>query len=259
MDRLRTAETGRLRSQVRTAMYSEDDLLPVSALQHLVFCERQCALIYLEQTWKDNALTLQGSHLHDRTHETAPRRESRGDLLITRGLPIRSLRLGLIGVADVVEFHRVPAGVVPAGALGGRASVAVPGVDGLWKPYPVEYKRGKPKPILCDEVQLCAQAMCIEEMLEVHVPEGALFYGAIQRRHDVRIDTDLRKATEAAAARLRELILGRITPRAEQQPKCKSCSLLDACRPDATGSPRSAISYIDQTLDEVLNEREVEQ
>lgn len=234
-------------------MYAEDDLLPVSALQHLVFCERQCALIHIEQVWKDNSLTLQGSNLHERTHDTAPRRESRGTLIITRGLPVRSLRLGLIGVADVVEFHRASLDASEI-QTAQRPALSLPGTEGVWVPFPVEYKRGKPKPALCDEVQLCAQAICLEEMLAVAVPEGALFYGSIQRRHDVSFSHDLRSATEAAAARLQELLRGGVTPRAEQQPKCRSCSLLDLCRPDATGPTRSASAYWNDAMTEMLQE-----
>jgi len=233
--------------------FSEDDLLPISALQHLVFCERQCALNHLEQVWHDNPLTLEGSHLHDRTHETAQRREVRGDLVITRGLPLRSLRLGLSGIADVVEFHRVAPGAAES-SDGLAPAVTVPGLRGLWIPYPVEYKRGKPKPDRCDEVQLCAQAMCLEEMLEVGVPEGALFYGAIQRRHDVRFDVDLRSHTEAATRRLHELLRGSVTPRVQKEPKCRRCSLLEICRPDATCPARSARRYVGDAIAAALQE-----
>lgn len=222
--------------------YSEDDLLPLSALQHLVFCERQCALIHIEQVWRDNPLTLEGSHLHDRTHETAPRRERRGDLIIARGLHMRSLRMALSGIADVVEFHRVePDQSERAGGF--RSAIPLPGASGEWRPFPVEYKRGKPKPDRCDEVQLCAQGMCIEEMLGVTIPCGALFYGAIQRRHDVQFDAQLRTITEEAARRVRELIRMGVTPRVRRQPKCKRCSLIEICRPDATQPTRSAKSY----------------
>ena len=134
-------------------MFSEDDLLPISALQHFVFCERQCALIHIEQVWKDNPLTLQGSHLHDRVHETAARRELRGDTLITRGLQVRSLRLGLSGIADIVEFHRTSEMKDPSSEF--ASAVGLPGLHGYWIPFPVEYKRGKPKKDKCDEC-LCS-------------------------------------------------------------------------------------------------------
>jgi CRISPR-associated exonuclease Cas4 len=138
-------------------MYVEDDLLPISALQHLLFCERQCALIHVEQVWAENRLTVEGRHLHERVD--GGEHETRGGLRTARALPIRSLRLGLAGRADVVEFH------------------ASEGAAGPPRVVPVEYKRGRPKSHRADEVQLCAQALCLEEMLGVHVAAGALFYG----------------------------------------------------------------------------------
>jgi CRISPR-associated exonuclease Cas4 len=240
----------------RPLITHEDDLLPLSALQHLVFCERQCALIHIEQVWRDDPRTLEGSHLHDRTHEIGPRREVRGDLVICRGLPLRSLRLGVSGIADVVEFHRCCAGREDGGSV--VTAVALPGLPGLWSPFPVEYKRGKPKPDRCDEVQVCAQANCLEEMLGVSVAEGALFYGATQHRHDVRFDAELRSATEQAAQRLHELIRDRVTPSVRREPKCRRCSLLDVCRPDATGPRRSARRYLADALAHAIGE-EVEQ
>lgn len=230
-------------------MFSEEDLLPLSALQHLAFCERQCALIHIEQQWRDNTLTLEGAHSHSRVHDQAQRREIRGDLLITRGLPLRSLRLGLSGRADVVEFCRAPG----RGDQRHRGDclvgeVAVAGLPGLWRPLPVEYKRGKPKPDRCDEVQLCAQALCLEEMLQVSVPEGALFYGRIQRRHDVLFSDELRVQTEAACVRLRELVAAGITPRARKEPKCGNCSLLEICQPRATAPGQSAARYLAQVV-----------
>ena len=138
--------------------YTEDDLLPLSGLQHLLFCERQCALIHIEQVWAENVLTAEGRIMHERVHEEG--KESRGDVRIEFGMPLRSLRLGLIAKADVVEFHR---------------DREYP--DDLWRPFPVEYKRGKPKKGNFDKVQLCGQAMCLEEMLDVEIPAGALFYG----------------------------------------------------------------------------------
>lgn len=224
-------------------LLDEEDLLPLSALQHLVFCERQCALIYIEQVWRDNPLTLEGSHLHHRVHEEAPRRERRGDVLICRGVHLQSFALGVSGVADVVEFHRVaPDHSSSTGPPG--SGIFLPGLTGLWRPYPVEYKRGKPKPDHCDEVQLCAQAICLEETLNLELTDGALFYGATQHRHEVRFTAELRTETRAAASRLHELVAASIVPRVEKQPKCRSCSLFGVCRPDATGPRRSARRYL---------------
>jgi CRISPR-associated exonuclease Cas4 len=240
-------------------VYSEDDLLPLSALQHLVFCERQAALIHIEQQWRDNPLTLEGSHSHSRVHEDAPRREVRGDLVITRGLPLRSLRLGLSGRADVIEFHRLPG---PRGhghhAGGLTQQVAVAGLPGLWRPFPIEYKRGKPKPDHCDEVQLCAQALCLEEMLHVSVPEGALFYGRIQRRQDVAFTAKLRVRAESACLRLHELLRIGIAPRVKRQPKCKRCSLLEICQPAATAPGRSAASYLARAVAQAQTDNRID-
>lgn len=217
--------------------YTEEELLQLSALQHLVFCERQCALIYIEQIWKENPLTLEGSYLHHRTDEETPRREVRGDLVICRALPLRSFSLGLSGRADVVEFHRIR-------SKNEEAGLKLPGLPGSWRAFPVEYKRGKPKPDLCDEVQVCAQAMCLEEMLETKVGEGAIFYGAIQRRHHVHFHAGLRDATRSAAARLHELLASGLTPLARKEPKCKRCSLVDVCLPGSLGSRRSVNGYL---------------
>jgi CRISPR-associated exonuclease Cas4 len=224
------------------AFYDEEDLLPISGLQHLVFCERQCALIHIENVWADNALTVQGEHLHDKVHEAGDRTESRGDLRIARGLAIRSLRLGLSGVADVVEFHSVTEGGIP-----------LDNSRGWWLPFPVEYKRGRPKRDRCDEVQVCAQAMCLEEMLAVDVPEGALFYGATRHRFDVSFDAALRTETEHAASRLHELIRNRITPLAVREPKCDRCSLLEICMPAVAAKSRSAKSYLESAIRKSLS------
>lgn len=189
--------------------YSEDDLIPISALQHVVFCERQCALIHVEQVWDENRFTAEGRIMHERVHERD--RESRGDIRIERGVPLRSLKLGLIGKADVVEFHRTD--------------------EGKWQPFPVEYKRGKPKADGCDKVQICAQALCLEEMLDVKVSSGALFYGKTRHRLDVTFDHALREETEKAAKRAREMIRNGVTPKANYTKKCKSCSLKVHCMP----------------------------
>ena len=148
-------------------MFDEDDLLPISGLQHLVFCERQWALIHIEQFWEENRLTAEGRVLHERVHDTAT--ESRPGVVVARGLRLQSRQLGLTGQADVVEFHRI--------GDGDAGGVQLPEREGWWRPFPVEYKRGRPKANACDEVQLCAQALCLEEMFSVAIRSGALFYG----------------------------------------------------------------------------------
>jgi len=235
--------------------YEEADLVQLSALQHLVFCERQCALIHIEQVWKDNPLTLEGAFLHHRTDEEAPRREVRGNLVICRSLPLRSFSLGISGRADVVEFHRIPGEREHQNRVARQGGVRLEGLPGFWSPFPVEYKRGKPKPDLCDEVQLCAQAMCLEEMLGATVEEGALFYGALQRRHDVKFDAALRDATRSAARRLHELLASGVTPLARKEPKCRSCSLLDVCLPGTVGARHSAQRYLTGVLAGISEDR----
>jgi CRISPR-associated exonuclease Cas4 len=209
-------------------MYGEDDLLPISALQHVVFCDRQAALIHVERLWTENVHTVEGQHAHEQAHQAGG--ESRGDLRIVRALTLRSLHAGLSGISDVVEFHRDPGGA----SLSGRA--------GRWRPFPVEYKKGKPKRHGADEVQLCAQAICLEEMFDTAVPNGALFYGKTRKRKGVAFNDRLRAATMAAAARFREIVEQRLTPAARWGPKCPQCSLLDDCRPRA--AEKSAREYL---------------
>lgn len=217
-------------------MFAEEDLLPLSAVQHLVFCERQSALIHLEQVWADSPATVEGSHLHRTTD--AGQGESRGDVRITRGLALRSLHLGLAGRADVVEFHRV-------GADGATRGVELPGARGHFLPFPVEYKRGRPKRThRADEAQLCAQAICLEEMLDTSVPHGALFYGRTRHRVPVEFDVGLRELTRQAASRLHDLFTARVTPAAVWEKKCRQCSLLNICQPRAVG--RSAARYVER-------------
>lgn len=194
-------------------MFSEDQLLPISALQHLLFCERQCALIHVEQVWEENRLTVEGRNLHDRVHTQDG--ETRPGIRIVRGLRLRSLRLGLVGIADVVEFHHDTNS----------------GVKGKGRPFPVEYKRGKPKPDDSDKVQLCAQALCLEEMLGCTITCGALFYGTTRRRLEVEFDEELRNLTARTAARLHSLVEANVTPPAVYLPKCDNCSLFHVCLP----------------------------
>lgn len=218
-------------------MYAEDALLPISGLQHLAFCPRQCALIHLERVWSENHLTAAGRVMHERVHNGPS--ESRGDVRTVRGLALRSFRLGLTGVADAVEFHRVEQNA---------GGVAIPKRHGFWLPYPVEYKRGKPKRGNCDAVQLCAQAVCLEEMLGCSIREGSLFYGETRRRTIVSLDEKLREKTEELAVRFHELIAAGVTPPAAVRPFCKSCSLAESCLPSMK---KSALGYIDRHIKEV--------
>lgn len=223
-------------------MFVEGDLLPISALQHLLYCERQCALIHIERLWAENRLTVEGRHLHEKAHDGPD--ERRGAVRVARGVALRSLRLGLFGVADVVEFHQPqPGGNASAGAPPAAAAAAAV------RPFPVEYKRGRPKRHDADRVQLCAQAMCLEEMLGVPVPVGALFYGRTRRRETVQFDAPLRWLTQDTAARLHELIAAGRTPVARyERRKCDRCSLLNLCLPKTTGASKSVPGYVRRAL-----------
>ena len=349
-----------MKQEANDPKFSEDDLLPLSAPADLVFCERRAALHHLEGIWTDNVFTVEGTFMHQRVHSEEPL-ESRGDLRIARGLRLRSLRLGLSGIADVVEFHRVgghePLGTgdqnasgiplldkegargwltrapdsapttptpfsaeersrsqreefradphsqaespatLPSESLDSRHSresgnpfcsggvdsclrggdehstlisgarpqtddnlrmpspgarqgsalppgVPLPGARGLWQPFPVEYKRGRLRREEGYEVQLCAQALCLEEMLTVAVPVGAVFYGQPRKRLEVVFGEELRRETGTAAARLHELIRARNTPPARYEKKCESCSLLTLCMPKTTGGRKSVDRYL---------------
>ncbi len=225
-------------------MFAEDDLLPIAALQHLAFCERQWGLMYVEQIWADNRLTAAGQVEHQRVDSADT--ESRGTLRTVFSLRLRSLRLGLTGRADACEFH-----LVGDGSEGARLD----GVDGLWRPFPVEHKHGRPKLGVCDEVQLCAQALCLEEMLGVPVPAGALFYGKPRRRSGIVFTAELRAETGRLAARLHEMTRLAVTPGGVYEEKCESCSLLTQCMPKTAGAGRSARDYLDRAVWEILDGR----
>lgn len=201
--------------------FPEDALLPLSALQHLVFCPRQCALIHLEGVWDSNEYTAEGDLLHAHVHKLGC--ETRGEIRIEHAVALRSLQLGLAGVADCVAFTR--------------------NADRIIAAFPVEYKRGKPKPHRADEVQLCAQALCLEEMLGIAVPSGALFYGKTRRRKPVEFDEPLRTLTRDAAAQLHLLFDTRVTPPPVYDKKCRLCSLINHCMPRVT-SGLSAQAYL---------------
>jgi CRISPR-associated exonuclease Cas4 len=209
-------------------IYSEEDFIMISALQHYVFCERQCALIHVEQIWNENRATAEGRIMHEKVHEQD--HESRGNTRIEYGLPLRSLRLGLVGRADVVEFQRLD--------------------KDRWQPFPVEYKRGKPKADHCDVIQLCAQAMCLEEMLSVSIPEGAIFYGKTRRRLDVSFDNNLRQETEGVAKKAHDLIASGITPPPVYEKRCESCSLTAECLPKTIQKKSPVKNYLTRILGE---------
>lgn len=199
------------------------DLLPISALQHLLYCKRQCALIHVEQVWAENRFTAEGNVMHEKAHDGPD--ETKAGVRIVRGLDVKSEVLGLSGQCDVVEFA----------------------ADG--SVLPVEYKRGKPKAHRADEVQLCAQALCLEEMLGAVIPEGRLFYGQTRRRADVTFDAELRALTKEAAQRLQELIVMRETPPAVyEERKCDACSLIELCMPQAMRFQKGAGAWYERQM-----------
>ena len=200
-------------------MYTPDDCLMISGLQHFRFCRRQWALIHIEQQWSENLRTVEGELLHERAHNEQLR-EARGDLWIVRGLRVQSLTLGLSGQCDVVEFQ--------CDAVHG---IPLSGKGGLWLPYPVEYKRGVPKQDSHDELQLCAQAMCLEEMLCCEILSGALFYAQPRRRLRVTFTPELRKEVRTAAAQMHELYRRGHTPQVRPTKACSACSLKELCLP----------------------------
>lgn len=228
-------------------MFDDEEFLPLSSLQHLQFCRRRAALICMEVAWEDNRYTAEGGLLHRRT--AASKTECRGDLRIARGLLLRSTELGLSGRADVVEFHRVQ-------ESGGNARGAyLPGLPGRWQPYPVEYKRGRLRREMSYEVQLCAQAICLEEMLGAEVVSGAIYYGSPRRRIEVLFTSELRLQTRRCAQLLHEVVRSSATPPPEYAPKCRSCSLAGLCIPRAVAG-RSAGRYLAQKIAEGCNKEQ---
>ena len=196
----------------------EEDYRQISEIQHFAFCRRQWALIHIEQQWKDNLRTTEGEIMHKRVRDS-DLSESRGDKLIIRGMRVKSERLCCTGICDVVEFIRNDDGV----ELNGR--------KGKWIPRPVEYKRGKPKEGHEDELQLCAQAICLEEMLLCSILEGDLFYGEPHRRTTVCFTENLREEVKKLFYEMNELYKRGNTPKVKIQKRCKSCSLYDICVP----------------------------
>lgn len=204
-----------------------DDLIPLSALQHFLYCPRQCALIHVEQAWAENRFTAEGRVLHEATAE--PGHEKRRGVRVVTAMPLVSRRLGVSGIADLVEMHL--------------------GADGRWRPFPVEYKRGKPKAHRADEVQLCAQAMALEEMFEIALEDGALFYGETRRRMNVPFDDALRELTIAVARDTKAQLAASVTPPASyERRKCSACSLLDLCQPQRMSRRLKASVWLEQQI-----------
>lgn len=219
-----------------TTEYSPEDLLPLSGIQHFLFCRRQWALIHVERQWQENALTAEGRILHSRVDDPFFTEKRKG-VLIARSVPVASTALGLFGVCDVVEFTESPEGI------------HLPGREGTFLPAPVEYKHGKPKQEQSDEAQLCAQAICLEDMLAISIPIGYLYYGRTRCRLAVNLTRDLRDRVYKAAQEMHAYFQRGYTPRVKPFKGCKSCSLADVCLPHLQSKVVPASSYIRQQIE----------
>ena len=218
-------------------IYQEEDLLQLSGLQHFSFCRRQWALIHIENQWAENYRTVDGALMHERAHDRSLE-ESRGDLLIQRGVSVYSAELGVSGQCDILEYRR------------GTEGIPLPNRDGLWQPYPVEYKRGKPKDGDADALQLCGQAMCLEHMLCCDIPEGALYYGEIRRREQVAFTPALRSQVKELLLQMHELYRRGYTPKVKPTKSCNACSLKDLCLPRLLKN-RSVSAYLKSAMEDM--------
>lgn len=216
--------------------YTSEDLLPLSGIQHFLFCRRQWALIHVERQWRENIFTAEGRNLHERTDDPFFS-EKRQDVITTRAVPVASYSLGLVGVCDVVDFIESPLGV----HLKGRT--------GCYLPFPVEYKRGHVKQNPCDEAQLCAQAMCLEEMLSVKIPVGYLYYGEIRRRVEISLTADLRNLVIEISKEMHAYYQRGYTPRVRISKACRSCSLEEICLPKLQENEMQASEYIKKQIE----------
>jgi CRISPR-associated exonuclease Cas4 len=219
-----------------TSEYTQDDLLPLSGIQHFLFCRRQWALIHIEQQWKENALTAEGRIIHQRVDDPFFT-EMRNGVVTARSVPVASYRLGLAGVCDVVEFTASSDGV------------KLPNREGLYLPAPIEYKRGKEKHDHSDETQLCAQALCLEEMLSTNIPRGFLFYGETRHRVEIPFTAELRTLVKDMSDEMHNYFSRGYTPKVKTSKACRSCSLADICLPVLQGKVIAASKYIKQQIE----------
>lgn len=216
-------------------IYQEEDFLQLSGLQHFKFCRRQWALIHIENQWAENFRTTDGAILHQTAHNS-DLTESRGDLLITRDMRVFSPTLGVSGACDVLEFHR------------GNTGVPLNGREGLWQPFPVEYKRGRPKEHNADALQICGQALCLEEMLCCEIPAGALYYGETRRRTEVLFTPELLQEVRSLLEEMHALYARGHTPKVKPSKSCNACSLKELCLPKLMKS-RSVAAYLRQGME----------
>lgn len=219
-------------------MYSEDEYLQLSGIQHFAFCRRQWALIHIEQQWEENFRTADGRLMHERAHDSSLK-EHRGNIIIARGMRVSSAEYGITGESDVVEFHRDEQNGVFIRTLGGK-----------YLPLPIEYKRGSEKETDCDKMQLCAQVMCLEEMLCCKIDSGYIYYGEPRKRSAVEMTDGLRKSTAALLREMHELYDRRYTPKVRRTKSCNACSLSNICLPSS--EKLSAAHYINDMLENDL-------
>lgn len=217
--------------------YAEDDMLMLSGIQHYAFCPRQWALIHIDQQWDDNILTIEGQIMHQHVDDPFYRQKM-GNIICLRSVNIASLTLGLYGLSDVVELHP---------SSDSDNAISHPGYSGHWLPYPVEYKHGRPKKDNIDAVQLCAQAICLEEQYGITISKGALYYGETRQREEVLFDDTLRSEVRTCAKGMHELFQSAKIPTAEKRPCCHNCSVKDVCMP-TTAATLSASGYINANL-----------
>ena len=211
--------------------YTPDDLLPLSGIQHFLFCRRQWALIHIEQQWKENALTAEGRIMHKRVDDPFFT-ETRNGVITARSVPVASYRLGLSGICDVVEFAASPEGV------------KLPNREGLYLPTPIEYKRGKEKHDHSDETQLCAQALCLEEMLSTEITRGYFYYGETRHRVEIPFTAELRALVKDMSDEMHNYFSRGYTPKVKTSKACRSCSLADICLPVLQEKVIAASKYI---------------
>lgn len=215
-------------------MYEEEDWLQLSGIQHFAFCRRQWALAYIEQQWQENVRTVEGKLMHEKAHDSSGG-EKRGDIIISRAMPVHSREMGVSGECDIVEFHRNSTGIPIAGR------------EGLFDIVPVEYKRGEPKKNDVDMLQLTAQALCLEEMLCCRIPFGYLYYGETRRRKKIEFTEEIRCKTRDTFQEMHKYYDRRCTPKAKRTKSCNACSLEDICLP-MLGRHDTAANYIERNL-----------
>lgn len=216
--------------------YREEDYLMLSGIQHFAFCRRQWALIHIEQQWQENERTAEGELFHKRAHDVWAS-ENKANVIVSRGLAVQSRIMGISGVCDIVEFRKSDDGVI------------LHGHRGLYEVYPIEYKKGKPKDIPIDILQLVAQGMCLEEMLSTDIKEGALYYGETRHRERVEFTAELRHEVKKNFEEMHQLFDRQYTPRVKWSKSCNACSLKDICMP-RLGRTAAVKDYIHERISE---------